>query len=363
MRAFCGALLLSLVACSTESPSPTVTLPPGHGVRPVYTVPGGGDASGLMFGGGNSFQFTGATAPGSATFTGAVYTGIDEPIVNTGGGSLSITIDGQLYSTSSLESIATTMADDTGEYLVIGGYAHRPGAGGDTVMDQAFIIIPQSDFAPVATIELDGQDRIALFATGPADAEEPELYAAAVTGTVQLGGGSPTAGGTITATVSGDFGAIEVITTDPPGGGGGGEELPSGTYALAIAGPADVYCDGSLAGQEAAFANITTASLGFTDGIVTVTGGTTASVAGAPISAAFGTSELALESIGDGLFAGFSDEGSSGPAGTTMVAKYLVVDAASSSSTFITVGVGAAYASATDDGQCSVAFGVSLTSP
>jgi len=360
MRALTHSLLLvATAAACTSSPHDTSIVPPDRGVRPIYSVPGGSGASELLFGPGVRFVFNGATAPGTASFVGAPVLDQDDEPTTSGSGAANITVDGTQYSVATLDSFAFLLEDST-SYVALVGYAERPGPSTSTTIDEVIVIVPASDVVAGATVQLDGDDRLALFASGDPEQESPSVVAAAVTGSVTFSAGTATAGSTVSATVTGDFGAIEFV--DDGGPTTGGSTLADGSFSLALAGGADVYCDGSLAGQESAFASITAASLGFTDGTVTI-GGSGTTIAGSPIAAGFGTPSLALENVDDGLFAAFSEESAAGPAGTTLVGKYIVLDASSASATFINAGVGAGYITANDDGQCSVAFGAALTAP
>ncbi|MDX2091770.1 MAG: hypothetical protein SFX73_28170 [Kofleriaceae bacterium] len=360
MRTFCGALLLSLMACATESSAPTITVPPGDtDTETVYTLPGGTGTAALVFGEGTSFQFTGPTAPGSATFTAAPYNDLEEDDPQFGGGSVSITLGGQLYSASSLASLAATISDETGDYLAVSGFAQRVGPAGTIVIDAVAVVMPRSDFAPGATIVLDGQDRVALIASGNPEAERPDVLGAAVTGTVQLEAGSATVGGTITATVEGEFGPIEMLDTEEPPMLG---DLTAGTYAVAPdAAQADVHCEGSLAGQEAAFASLTASSLGFVDGSVDVTTAPGLAISGAPISSGFGSASLAFDEVDVGMFVAFTDQTGNGPAGSALVGKYFFLDGTSATTTLVQGGLGAVYEAT--DGYCDVSFAATLTAP
>ncbi len=365
MRLLAKLLLLTTAtaACATnpEPTEQTVPTPPGHGIHPIYNVPGGSGAASLISGPGGSFMINGPTAPGTGSFSGAVMTALDTEPTASGTGALAVTIDGQNYAQASLASFGFSLDDGSGAstYLALVGYAERPSSSGATLIDEMVVIVPQADFAVGATVALDGQERVALFLSGdPAD-EQPSVYAAAVTGTVTFTSGSLALGSTVSATVAGDFGSIDFV--DPgPGPGPTGATLVDGAYALDVTGAAEVYCDGTLAGQEAAFASIAAADLGLADGAVSIGGGGLA-ISGPAIAAGFGTPSLDLSEVGTDMFAGFTDENAPGPVGTTLVGKYLALDAGSASSTFVNGSVGAGYVTA--DGQCSVAFAATLTAP
>ncbi len=361
MRILAKTLLLATLTAACVSPSEPIDqplpTPPGHGIHPVYNIPGGGAAAAL-FGPGSSFMLNGPTAPGSASFTGAPVTDEQTQPTTSGSGALSITVDGVAYAAPALDSIAILLADGPTPYVALVGYANRPGPNATTLVDEVIVIVPQSDVVAGATVALDGQDRVALFASGDEAAAQPSVFAAAVTGSVTFTNGGVTLGGTLSATVAGDFGSVDFVD---PGPGTGGT-LTDGGYSLDVIGPADVYCDGTLAGQESAFASITAASLGLGNGSVAIGNGGLA-ISGAPIAAGFGLPSLDLAEIDTGLFGGFIDENVAGPAGTTRAGKYLVLDASTASATFVNGGIGAAYMNAAQDGQCSVAFGATLTAP
>jgi hypothetical protein len=368
MRTLPKVLLLSTLtaACATETEpaQPNPILPPGGGVRPSHSVPGGDQAISLLFGPGSSFVPAGPTAPGTASFVAAPVTDENDPNgpASPGTGGMTITIGSELFSSTSLETFSVALTDDNANpYLALVGYAERPGPAATSIVDEVIVIVPASDFAPGATIQLDGNERVALFASGPSDADQPSVYGAALTGSVTFTSGSMTVGDTITANVAGDFGAIEFLPGG--GGGGGGGTITDGAYTLTVFGPSEVHCEGTLVGQEAAFASITASDLALTGGAVTLANGTNlVTIAGAPIASGFGAASLDLDSM-DGLYAGFTNENAPGPAGTTFVGKYLVVDSGSATATLINGGVGAGYTTANDDGQCTVALGASLTAP
>lgn len=358
------SLSLFAAACGTESPdpgddAPPIHLPPGGGVHPTYHVPSGGP---LPFTG-DGFAFTGDVAPGAAEWTDAPLTDFDggggPPPDAFGGGSMSITINGVLYDAPALDSIAIAFTDEDGtQYVALDGYAVYDN-GGVEYANEATVIVLRSDVTVPGTVELDGINRVAVFANGPADAMEPTLVGAAVSGTVTFSGGS-LADGVLTGSVAGDFGQIDYTPPPPPGGG----SITAGDYTLAILGGADVYCDGTLAGSEASFAGITADSLGLIGGAVTVaTPSPTVTVAGDPISSGFLTSPFTLDEVDTGLYAGFTDETGSGPAGTTFAGKYLVLDALSATDTLINGGVGAGYYTPSGDGTCTLSFGATLTAP
>ncbi|HEY4181949.1 MAG TPA: hypothetical protein VGM90_34130 [Kofleriaceae bacterium] len=363
MRLLATSLIATLaVACTNSSDSPTIVpTPPDHGVHSVITLPQGGAASAL-FGPGATFLIHGPTAPGSASVTGAPVLASPDDGANPGSGAFDLTVDGTNYAaTSSVQSLA--FLDDEGsgtQYAEIIGFAERD-SGSATVVDEVVVIVRASDVTPGATIALDGVDRIALFVSGDESASEPSVFAAAETGSVTISAGTGAVGSSISLSVTGDFGSVQFVD-DPTGGGGGGGDptapLIDGAYSLSISGTADVYCDGSLAGQESNFASITPASLGLTNDDVALSNGGLA-IAGGTITTAFGASPFALADSGDGYVIGSTDENAAGPAGTTLIGKFIAFDKASASATFVNGAVGAGYV--VDDGQCSISFSTTLT--
>ncbi len=371
------ALAISLAAActsdTTKDPNPTVTLPPGGGIPQIHRVPQG-MGSPQLFGGSGSFTFTGATAPGNASYTNAPVadtTQMSTPA--TGTGSVDVTISGTEYASTAVETVSFVMADDTGtNYAVVDGAYPYTATDGSELMTEITTIVLASDFAIGVPIALDGVDRVALFANGDPNAEQPTTEGAAISGTVTFTAGSLTTGSLVSATVTGDFGPID-FTGDGGGmgsGSGSGSDssaITPGSYTLAVIGPSQVYCEGALVGHEADFAGITLASLGLVGGSVTVATPTLdeVTVAGAPISSSFGASPFELDDgVGTpGLFAGFTNATGAGPDSTTFMGEYLVIDASTATSTFINAGVGAGYIAADGSSNCTVAFGASLTSP
>lgn len=356
-------LTLFAAACGTESPdpgddTPPVRLPPGGGINPIFTVPSGGPSA---FTGG--FTFTGPTAPGSASWTDAPLVDFDggggPPPDTFGGGSMSITINGTLYESPALESMSVAFtADDGTQYVALDGYMTYDNAGVEYA-SEATVILLRSDITVPGTVELDGMNRVALFANGPADAMDPTLVGAAVTGTVTLSGGS-LADGILSGSVAGDFGQIDYTPGPPPGGG----SITAGDYTLALVGGTDVYCDGTLAGHESDFTGITADSLGLVGGAVSITDPSPSiDISGDPITSGFLTSPFTLDEVDTGLYAGFTDETGSGPDTTTFAGKYLVLDGMTATPELINGGVGAGYYTASGDGTCTVSFGATLTAP
>jgi hypothetical protein len=369
----------SLIACGTDKPvpAPVIKLPPGGGVATLPHVPGGGAIPHLFGGSGNagSFTFTGPTAPGSASYS-------DAPVVDPnggppgsgGGGSIDVTIGGTAYLAPSTESAAFVVQDlDGTDYFALDGFYLYNDAAGVENATEVIAIVLKSDFVVGAPIAFDGIDRVALFAAGPTRADAPAVIGAAITGALTITSGQAVIGSTITATVSGDFGPIDFVPdgggggSGSGGGGGGPSTLVAGNYTLAIAGPSQVYCDGTLAGHEADFAAIGLGDLALVGGPVAlaIQDASNVTLDGAAIAGGFGATPLALSSVDtpQGLFAGFVDASGAGPDATELVGKYLVVDGSTATATFVDGGAGAGYATADRNGTCTVAFGASLTAP
>ncbi|MEO8700543.1 MAG: hypothetical protein ABI867_10890 [Kofleriaceae bacterium] len=306
---------------------------------------------------GSSFVVTGPTAPGDATFVSAPYSLGD--IGPTGDGDLHVTVDGQLYAAATLDSFAFGLTDDDDvPYLALIDYKETPGPS-DTMIDGVVVIVPASDFAVGATVALDGNQRLALFDHGPRTTGSPHVFAAAVTGSVTFTAGTATLSGTVSAAVSGDFAPIEFVPG--PGDAGNAGTISDGTYTLAVQASPAVHCEGSLAGHEAAFSSVTAASLGLAGGAVTLTrSDDVLAISGAPITAGYGVPSLDLQPLA-GIFVGSTSDHAPGPAGTTFVGKYVVLDATTASPQFINAGLGAGFVNS--DSQCSVSFGATLMAP
>ena len=349
MRNSYFTLLLALTASCTGASTPQIELPPNGGLPEQGQVP----TSVFSFGG--SFTFTGPTAPGSASFVAAPISDPDQP-ANEGTGSYNVTLDGTNFS-GALGSMAFVIDDGT-EYLVIGGYRLYDQAPKE-LLEQVVVIVKASDFAPNGTVALDGIDRVALFGFGEASAEEPEVVGAAISGTVTFGAGSLAVGDTINASVQGDFGPIQLDPGPAPTG-----NIAPGNYTASVdAISKAVYCDGTLAGQESAFAGVTAASLGLTGGAVSISGiqpDGSITVAG-PGVAGVGASTLSLTDYDGGIWAAIVDTSSPGPANTTLAGRFFVLDANTATPTTVDGSIGVGYVTASDDGSCSVVFPTSLT--
>jgi hypothetical protein len=338
---------------------------------PVASVPNAGGQTPNL-GGGPLFSNAGAfnianTSPGSATFTAAPvvdYLGGTGPSALGTGGWASISAGGNTYNNAMAESLAGVLPDDRGiDYLLLTAYTEEiDPATGATIGTVMHAIVLASDFAVGGSVNFDGVDRLAIFATGDISLPDPQVAAAAVTGTISFSAGGLALGDLITANLTGDFGEFTWTPTPPPGGG----SLMPGNYTLTYDPMPNVFCDGSLIGQEAQFAAITAASIGFTDGPVTLAAGTIAGnfdISGAPITAGYGVATLTLESFPDappGVVGAQVNANGTGPANTTFVGTYLVLDGSTATMTDALGWSGAGYLTAAQDGFCSVDFLVEL---
>jgi hypothetical protein len=353
--ALLGLTILS--ACSADSSdSRALQLPPNGGLHQERHIPAGVLS---VFGGsgGGTFVAAGATAPGTATYVNAPAidpTTMSQP--QPGTGSFSIAVDGTSYASNDLQTATLTFSDPSvGDFVALDGFTSYTGTDGQEWINEVVALVPRSDFAIGVPIALDGNTRIAFFGAGHATDDQPSVMAAAVTGTVTFTAGSLT--GVVSGTLSGDFGSINVTPTPPQGST---NALVAGNYNLTVSGPADVYCDGTLAGHESSFAGITAASLGLGNGAVALAlSAGVPSITGAPGFAG----SLQLDDQGQGLYAGFTNDSATGPDSTTLVGKYLVIDGGGATATLVNGGVGAGYMTADQQGTCSVSFGAQLATP
>lgn len=342
------AMLLLLGACASDTTTPTTSDQPktsGH-------IP----AAGFGFAAG-PVAISGPAIPGNATLTNAILGDEDtDPSSAYGTGDYDVTLDTGGYS-GSLSSVGLSYAEGADRYLVLGGFNIYKDAAQHDRLDQVVVIVKESDFAVGATVQFDGEDRIALFGNGDPYADEPEITAAAFTGSVTFTAGQLGVGNTISATLHGDFAVIDSVP--PPAE----SQLVGGDYTLEYQEPAKVYCEGTLTGHEADFEGITAASVGLVGGDVTVAvaSSESASVSGAAITSGFGTSSLDLSPVDTGYLGGFSSSSGSGPDGTTHVGNYLALDAADATTDYVYGSAGAMFETAARDGECGVAFGALLT--
>jgi hypothetical protein len=388
-RALVATLVVAVLGCTAESQgpqpgssddTPALSSAPATGMaaaapRPpsVRTVTGHVPVGGTTFLVAGDITLAGDAVPGSASFDAAAVwdaRSAEEPTA-VGGGSYAVTVGGTLYESAAAESLAFVVPDDsTGtDYLVLGAFSLGTDATGGDVGAVVYVIVPAADFAPGATVSLDGVDRIALFGWGPLDAEQPEVAGAAFTGQVTFVSGSLAAGATVTATLAADFAAAtwpEPTDPEDPPVGDPVNNVAAGAYALAFSAPADVYCEGSLAGQEPSFAQAP-AAVGLADGVVAVAIPAVDQMLleGAALAGAFGAPSLPLEWLGDpsmpGLFVGWAESGAPGPLGTTRAVVYLALDGESATASTIQGAGGAQYDDRAGGGWCDVQWSATLT--
>jgi len=345
-------LVFLLASCTGGGTDPArVNLPPHGGIHPPSMQRGQVPTTAFSFGAG-TYYIAGPASPGSFDVASAPVTDPNTDPTSYGTGDYNVAL------TATYSGALSSLAMPFDQYLVFGGYNIYTTAAGDQ-MDQVVAIVKASDFAVGATVALDGVDRTAMFGTGSPNDPVPSLMAMATTGSVTFTAGSAAIGGTLTASVSGDFSVVQTTPPPPPPG-----TISAGAYTLAIDPTVEVYCDGSLAGHEADFAGITPGDLAVAGGAVTVAtpSGTQVTVDGAVIAAAFAASPFALDLDSSGeFFAGITSQTGSGPDATTLVGKFLAFDLASASPSAIYAAAGAGYVTADQSGSCSVAFAATLT--
>lgn len=352
----------------TASPSPRVSIasPTVQVIRDVGgSLPNmGGRGPFFSNSGSGAFTFPNGTAPGSVSYVGApIYDwSTNQPPATIGSGSFSVTVGGTTYTASgNAESIAELLDDpDTGtQYLLLGAWTLEvdPATGAEmgTVV---YVLVPSSDFAPGATVAFDGYDRLAYFAYGDVNVEDPQIVAAAASGSITFGAsGGLMIGDLLDATATGDFGEIEWQSQPPPPPTGTTTVAP-GTYQLAFLQSAEVYCDGTLIGQESAFAGITVADIGIVEGVldVAVVSATELDVTGTPV-AAFGGTTVRLENTPDappGLYWTYAGRSGAGPASTNIYGAFLALDATQGPGVFGWAGLD--FLTADEQGICEVAI-------
>jgi hypothetical protein len=321
-----------------------------------------------LFSNAGSFNL-GTTSPGSASYVQSPvvdYFGSTAPASFGTGGWQSIAAGGSTFTNAMAESIAGVLPDDRGiDYLLLTAYTEEiDPATGATIGTVVHTIVLASDFSVGGSVNLDGVDRLAIFARGDIDLPEPQLAAAAVTGTITFSAGGLALGDLISADLTADFGDFTWPTAPPPPTGT--NNLTPGNYTIHYDPMPMVTCDGTLIGQEAQFAAITAASVGFADGPVSLAAGTIAGnfdISGAPITSGYGVATLTLEAFPDappGIVGGYTNGSGNGPANTTFYGTYLVLDGTTATATDVFGWAGAGYVNAAQDGFCSVDFLVEL---
>lgn len=360
------------------SARPETAAPVTRGESKVVSLPRaprGGNAPNVgarLFSNSGAFTFPNGTSPGVAHADLAPV--IDSQSGNIpavlGSGGWDLNVAGTQYTEVVAESVAEVFIDDTGTpYLVVSAFKlvvdPLTGAEIGTVVH---VIVPSADFAVGATVNFDGNDRLALFATGDLSLPDPSVAAAAASGSVTFTAGSLAIGDTVTFTLSGDFGEIAWQSQQPPppppppvG------NIAAGNYTLAFDPTLYVQCDGTLLGQDAAFSALTLAGLGFSDGPITVTALAVdqLELTGASISAAYGPAPFMVAASLDappGTYFGISErnQAGAGPLGTDLAAAYLLLDDANASSAGVPGQAGLFFMTPDTLGYCSVDFGAAL---
>jgi hypothetical protein len=141
----------------------------------------------------------------------------------------------------------------------------------------------------------------------------------------------------------------------------------SGSYSASFLDPAQISCQGTLSGHEADFSAITRATSSFVDGPVQLQLAADAViVTGNPIATGFGQASVSLApdpqasplwTIAVAVTLG------GGPDATQAVGVGLALDSSTASSpTGIQGEIARVFATANNDGQCSVTFGALLVS-
>ncbi|MBK6683975.1 MAG: hypothetical protein IPG45_05835 [Deltaproteobacteria bacterium] len=338
-------------------------------------APRGGNAPNVgarLFSNSGAFTFPNGTSPGVAHADLAPVidsqSGTIPGVLGSGGWDLNVA--GTQYTESTAESVAEVFVDDTGTpYLVVSAFklVMDPLTGAE-IGTVVHVIVPSSEFGVGATVNFDGNERLALFATGDLSLPDPSVAAAAATGSVTFTAGSLAVGDIVTFTLSGDFGEIAWQTQPPPppppppvG------NIVAGNYTLSFDPNLYVQCDGTLAGQDAAFAALTLANVGFSDGPITVTSLAVdqLELSGAAISAAYGPTPFLVAASIDappGTYFGMSElnQIGAGPLGTDLAAAYLLLDDANASLAGVPGQAGLFFMTPDTMGYCSVDFGAAL---
>lgn len=311
------------------------------------------------------FAFTGPPVAGTASLSSAVvwdpFVSEAPPFGMGGLGGIDATVTGTRYAVTDGDAFVALYTDEAGvEYLVLSVFSAMPAPGGGWFQTNVAAFVLASDFAPGATVPLDGIDRIAIFAAGPDTSPEPTIFAAAITGSVTFGPGSAMVGGTMNATIAADFAPAESTVPPPPAG----TPLAAGAYDLSLDTVPEVICGGTLAGHEAAFAAETLATIGAASGRVTLAFEPDGrlSITGAAIGTAFGAPAL-LDAVVEppDTFIALTDLMGAGPDASELAGAYVLVDGAPVSATDVPVAIGLAYVDPLGDGGCDALFPGSLT--
>jgi hypothetical protein len=310
------------------------------------------------------FAFTGPPVAGTASFTNAVVWdpfASEAPPFGAGGiGGIDATVGGARYAVTDGDAFVALYTDETGvAYLVLSVFSDMPDGAGGWFQTNVAVFVLASDFAPGATVALDGIDRIAIFAAGPDTSPEPTIFAAAITGSVTFGPGTTTVGGSMNATVAADFAPAESTVGPPPAG----VPLAAGAYDLVLDPTPEVICGGTLEGHEAAFAGASLTVIGATGGRVRLAfeADGRLSITGAAIGTAFGAPAL-LDAVAEppDTFVAITDLAGAGPDASELAGAYLLVDGAPASAAVATA-IGLAYVDPVGDGGCDALFQGTLT--
>lgn len=290
------------------------------------------------------------------------------PPATVGAGAYDVTVAGTAYVSTLAESLAYTFTDQspsgaTVEYLVLAAWTVTtdPITGAD-IGGVLYVVTPRADFVPGASVAFDGVDRFALYYGGDLALPEPEYAAVSVSGAVTFTAGGTNLGDLIDASVAGDFADLALAPLPPPPPTTPGA-IAAGTYDLTYSPAPQVYCDGTLAGQEPAFAGVSLAAVGFADGVVVVT---LPAAGGLELSgvAGFGGGPVALQSdpsAPPGLYFATASASGVGPLSTDLVANFLIVDESTATGAQVLGGAGVGFVTADQLGFCQVGFDFVLT--
>lgn len=322
-----------------------------------------------LFTTGGSAAVAPTTVAGTGSVSGAPVADLQgAPPSTVGAGAYDVTVAGTAYVSTQAESVAYTFTDQsptgaTVEYLVVGAWTVTtdPLTGVD-VGGVLYVVTPRADFVPGGSVAFDGVDRFALYYGGDIALPEPEYAAVAVSGVVTFTAGGTNLGDLIDASLAGDFAELS-LTPAPPPPPPAPTAITAGTYDLTYSPAPQVYCDGTLVGQESAFAGVTLAAVGFADGVVTLSlpasgGLELAGVAG------FGAAPVALQSdpsAPPGLYFATASASGVGPLSTDLVATFLVVDESTATGAQVLGGAGVGFVTADQLGFCQVGFDFALT--
>lgn len=318
---------------------------------------------------GGSAAIASNTLPGTGSFSGAPVADMQgAPPATVGAGAYDVTAAGSVYASTLAESVAYTFTDQspsgaTLEYLVLGAWTVTtdPLTGAD-VGGVLYVVTPRVDFVPGASVAFDGVDRFALYYGGDLALPEPEYASVSVSGAVTFIAGGTNLGDLIDASVAGDFADL-VLTPAPPPPPPGPSAITAGTYDLTYSPAPQVYCDGTLIGQESAFAGVTLAAVGFADGVVTLALPASGGLELLGVSG-FGAGPVALQSdpsAPPGLYFATASASGVGPLSTDLVANFLLIDESTATSAQVLGGAGVGFVTADQLGFCQVGFDFVLT--